>query len=131
MEDVIRKTIKHHCPSDNHTESKRVYIRHFQPTMASATQTVYREVAPGVMTFSVPFSRFGVVPIGGRSTAIRMRDGQSVWMIASSPLDQLTKDKLKELGKVRYLVAPDAVHHVFLKQYSEEYPEAKVRWPAF
>lgn len=29
---------------------------------------VIRDVTPNVVTFSVPFKRFGVIPVGGRGT---------------------------------------------------------------
>ena len=50
---------------------------------------------------SRPFARFGVWPVGGRSTAIKLRSG-GVWVLASTPLDAETKAKLQELGPVKY-----------------------------
>lgn len=47
-----------------------------------------------------PFSRFGVIPFGGRSTAIKLRDG-GVWVLASTPLETETKAKIDELGPVK------------------------------
>lgn len=47
-----------------------------------------------------PFKRFGVFPIGGRSTAVKLSSGD-VWVLASTPLNDVTKGKLKELGPVR------------------------------
>jgi hypothetical protein len=64
------------------------------------SETVIREVAKGVWTFSKPFSRFGVIPFGGRSTAIKLRDG-GVWVLASTPLEAETKAKIDDLGPVK------------------------------
>ena len=50
---------------------------------------------------SRPFARFGVWPVGGRSTAVKLRSG-GVWVLASTPLDAETKAKLQELGPVKY-----------------------------
>jgi hypothetical protein len=47
-----------------------------------------------------PFTRYSIVPFGGRSTAIRMKDG-GVWLLASTPLDDGTKSTLDNLGPVR------------------------------
>ncbi|KAF9530013.1 hypothetical protein CPB83DRAFT_851435 [Crepidotus variabilis] len=88
------------------------------------SMTVIREVASGVWTFSAPFSRFGV-PIGGRSTAISLQEG-GVWVLASTPLDIETKTKLDELGHVKYIVSPDAVHHLYLSEFKRTYPSAKL-----
>ncbi|KAF9480963.1 hypothetical protein BDN70DRAFT_876978 [Pholiota conissans] len=91
--------------------------------------TVIREVTKGVWTFSKPFSRLGVWPIGGRSTAIQLHNG-GVWVLASTPLDADTKKKLEELGPVKYIVGADAVHNLFLSDFKKQYPEAKLIVPA-
>ena len=71
------------------------------------------QVTKDVWTFSCPFSRFGVIPFGGRSTAIKLSSGD-VWVLASTPLCDATKTKLDELGPVKYIVGGDAVHHLYL-----------------
>ncbi|EPS95076.1 hypothetical protein FOMPIDRAFT_1133127 [Fomitopsis schrenkii] len=72
-----------------------------------------------------PFSRFGLIPFGGRSTAIKLSNGD-VWVMASTPLTAETKAKLNELGPVKWIVGADAVHHMFLGEFKKEYPEAKL-----
>lgn len=89
------------------------------------SDTVIREVATGVWTFSRPFNRFGFFPVGGRSTAIKLSSGD-VWVLASTPLNDETKTKLTELGPVKYIVSPDAEHHFFLAEFHKAYPEAKL-----
>ncbi|EJF63626.1 hypothetical protein DICSQDRAFT_101499 [Dichomitus squalens LYAD-421 SS1] len=84
-----------------------------------------REVTKDVWTFSCPFSRFNVFPVGARSTAIKLTNGD-VWVLASSPLDDTVKNKLKELGPVKWIIGPDAVHHLFLGDFKKEFPEAKL-----
>jgi hypothetical protein len=89
--------------------------------------TVIRNVTENIATFSRPFSRFGIFPIGGRSTAIRLRgENGGVWLLASTPLDEQTKAKLNEMGPVKYVVAGDYEHSMFVKQYADAYPDAKV-----
>jgi len=44
--------------------------------------------------------RSGFIPFGGRSTAIKLRNG-GVWVLASTPLDDETKTKIDELGEVK------------------------------
>ncbi|KIM42147.1 hypothetical protein M413DRAFT_409255 [Hebeloma cylindrosporum] len=92
------------------------------------SETVIREVTKGVWTFSKPFARFGIVPIGGRSTAIQLQNG-GVWVLASTPLDAETKLKIDELGPVKYIIGADAVHHLFLGDYKKAYPSAKLIAP--
>lgn len=47
-----------------------------------------------------PFTVLGMAPVGGRSTAIRLRSGD-VWILASTPLNDETRQKLAELGPVK------------------------------
>ena len=89
---------------------------------------VIREVTKGVWTFSKPFSRFGLVPIGGRSTAVKLSDG-GVWVLASTPLTEQTKVTLDKLGPVKYIIGPDSVHHLFLGEFKKAYPDAKLIAP--
>ncbi|KAH7882377.1 hypothetical protein F5I97DRAFT_1931566 [Phlebopus sp. FC_14] len=89
------------------------------------SDTVIREVAKDVWTFSRPFARLGIFQMGGRSTAIKLKDG-GVWVLASTPLNDETKTKLNELGKVKYIINADAVHHLFLGEFKKAYPEAKL-----
>jgi len=94
-----------------------------------AGETVIREVTKNVWTFSRPFARYGIAPIGGRSTAIKLQDS-SLWVLASTPLDTETKSKLDELGPVKYIISPDGLHHLYLGEFKKAYPEAKVLGPA-
>lgn len=96
--------------------------------MSSASDVVIREVTTDVWTFSRPLSLFNRIPVGGRSTAIKLQDG-SVWILASTPLTADTGRKLGELGEVKYIVAGNAFHHMFLKGYKDAYPDAKVIGP--
>jgi len=91
----------------------------------SSSDLVIREVKEGVWTFSRPFLRAPFVPFGGRSTAIKLKDG-SVWLLASTKADEETITKIKEIGPVKYIMAPDVVHWLNLKDFSQAFPEAKV-----
>jgi len=84
-----------------------------------------REVTKDVWTFSRPFNRFNLFPVGGRSTAIKLSDG-NVWVLASTPLSPETKEALDGLGPVKYIVAGDAMHFLFLREFKEAYPNAKL-----
>ncbi|KAF5383089.1 hypothetical protein D9615_005076 [Tricholomella constricta] len=85
------------------------------------SETVIREVASNVWTFSRPFARFGLIPFGGRSTAIKLRSG-GVWVLASTPLEPETKAKLEELGI-------SSVQMLFTISISRTYPDAKLIAP--
>ncbi|KAF8341911.1 hypothetical protein F5887DRAFT_975605 [Amanita rubescens] len=93
----------------------------------SISDTVIREVSQNVWTFSRPFSRYGI-HVGGRSTAIKMKDG-GVWVLASTPLNGETREKLDQLGPVRYIIGADSVHRMFLSEFKKAYPNAKLVAP--
>lgn len=89
---------------------------------------VIREVIAGtIVTFSKPFRRI-VAPVGGRSTAIKLSNS-SVWLLASTPLTDETREKLDQLGSVKYIAVADIVHTMFTAQYAKAYPDAKIFGP--
>jgi len=89
------------------------------------SETVIRQVTQGIWTFSRPFARFGWIPFGGRSTAIKLASGD-VWVLASTPLEPETKETIDKLGPVKYIIGPDAEHSMFLAEFQKAYPDAKV-----
>ncbi|KAJ6532689.1 hypothetical protein DFH09DRAFT_1181968 [Mycena vulgaris] len=99
------------------------------PSSTPMADIVIREVTKNVWTFSRPFPLFGWIHVGGRSTAIKLSSG-GVWVIASTPLSAETKAKLDELGPVEYIVAPNAVHNLYLGEFKRAYPTAKLIAPA-
>ncbi|GAA6058380.1 hypothetical protein JCM3770_006102 [Rhodotorula araucariae] len=92
-------------------------------------ELVIRKLDSHVTIFSVPFARGGIVPFGGRSTAIKLRDG-SVWLAASHPLDPASLETLSALGPVKHLVMLDAEHGMYTKSYSDAFPGATVYLPS-
>ncbi|KAK0473520.1 hypothetical protein EDD18DRAFT_1359028 [Armillaria luteobubalina] len=88
-------------------------------------ELVIREVATDVWIFSKPFTRARFIPFGGRSTAIKLTNGD-VWVLASTPLTQDTKETINKLGPVKWIVAGDAEHHLFLAEYKKAYADAKL-----
>lgn len=90
---------------------------------------VIRDVTPNVVTFSVPFLRFGRFPIGGRGTLVRLTSG-GLAVFSPVALTEATKAKVASLGgDVRYIVAPDIEHHIFLSEWAAAYPDAKLVGP--
>ncbi|KAI0686779.1 hypothetical protein BC835DRAFT_1309384 [Cytidiella melzeri] len=48
--------------------------------------------------------------------------------MANSPTI-IREKKLQELGPVKYIVGPDTVHYLFLSQFKQQYPNAKLIAP--
>lgn len=70
-------------------------------------------------------ARFGLIPIGGRSTAVRLSSGD-IFVYVSHPYTEATDLALKELGgQVKWLVTPDGEHGMNIKAWAEKFPEAQ------
>ena len=94
-----------------------------------------RDVVPGVIsTLSTPFLRFGLVKVGGRATIVKLKTG-NLAVFSPVALTNEAKAKIEQLsqtgplGSVRYLVAPDFEHHIYLSPWAKEYPDANVIGP--
>ena len=60
--------------------------------------------------------RFHVLPLGGRSVAVKLSTG-GVWVLASTPPTEETRKAIDGLGPVEYIVSPNLDHHWFLGAY--------------
>jgi hypothetical protein len=90
---------------------------------------VIRNVTPNVVTFSVPFARFGRIQIGGRGTLVRLTSG-NLAVFSPVALTEETKAKVAELGgNVAYIIALDFEHHIFVSEWAAQWPEAKIIGP--
>jgi hypothetical protein len=61
--------------------------------------------------------------IGARMTVVRLRD-EDLLLHSPVALDAATRAALDGLGRVRWIVGPSKVHHLFLPAYVRAYPEA-------
>jgi len=86
---------------------------------------VIRDLTPTLTTLSVPFLRFGRLKIGGRGTLVKLQTG-NVAVFSPVALTPAVKDKVRSLGQIKYIVAPDIEHHIFLSTWVNEYPDAEV-----
>jgi hypothetical protein len=68
--------------------------------------------------------RYMGLEVGARMTVIRLADG-SLWV--NSPLRLLPERRqaVEALGPVRFLVAPNRYHHLFIGDWMAAYPEAR------
>jgi hypothetical protein len=85
---------------------------------------VLRPVAEDIYTLEVPF-RVGGMELGGRMTVIRLPGG-GLWIHSPVRLEAATRAAVEALGPVRYLVAPNLMHHLSMRDWAAAYPEARV-----
>lgn len=90
---------------------------------------VIRNVTPNIATFSVPFARFGKIKIGGRGTLVKLTSG-GLAVFSPVAFTEAVKTKVIEMGgDVRYIVALDFEHHIFISEWAKEFPAAKIIGP--
>ena len=86
-----------------------------------------REWAEGIWLAEAPLRFYGL-PFGTRMTVIRLRDG-SLLLHSPISLDSRLRDEIDALGPVRHVVSPNKLHHLYLAQTHEAFPDAKVYAP--
>jgi hypothetical protein len=68
--------------------------------------------------------RFMGLAVGGRMTIIRMADG-GLWVHSPLRLTPEQRQAVEALGPVRFLVAPNKYHHLFIGEWMAAYPQAR------
>ena len=68
--------------------------------------------------------RLGFANIGTRTTLVRLPDGSLLAHSPGPPDGHL--DAVRALGAVQAIVAPNAMHHLFVPRWPEAFPDARV-----
>mmetsp|Transcript_7814 Transcript_7814/g.16096 ORF Transcript_7814/g.16096 Transcript_7814/m.16096 type:complete len:231 (-) Transcript_7814:1608-2300(-) len=84
--------------------------------------TALTPVANSVYTGDRPFY-WNKIDVGGRMCVIQL-DGGDLWVHSPVELDRETKNMLKKLGTVKYIISPNYEHLKYAEQWSNEYPDA-------
>ncbi len=58
-------------------------------------------------------------------TVVRLREG-SVWLHSPTKLTPTLAKEIGALGPVRYIVAPNTLHYIFIKDWKDYFPNAEV-----
>jgi hypothetical protein len=87
-----------------------------------------RPLSDDLFVLDVPFRMRGFV-LGGRMTVVRLPDG-GLWLHSPVKLDAATRQAVDAVGPVRFLVAPNTMHHLSLGDWAAAYPSARVLAPA-
>jgi len=69
--------------------------------------------------------RFYGLEVGTRMTVIRLADG-SLLLHSPVQLDSELRRELDAIGRVRFTVAPNRVHHLYAGEVAKAYPEARL-----
>lgn len=69
--------------------------------------------------------RFYGVPMGTRMTVVRLRSGD-LWVHSPVEPDAMLVEALRALGKVRWVVAPSKMHHLYAGSFCRRFPDAQL-----
>lgn len=83
-----------------------------------------RELAKDIWVADRP-QRFYGLEVGTRMTVIRLADG-SLLLHSPVALDAELRRELDASGSVRFVVAPNRVHHLYAGKVAEAYPESRL-----
>ncbi len=72
---------------------------------------------------SIPLKYYGL-NMGTRMTVIKLCDG-NLFLHSPTELTGKLKSELDKIGKVKFLIAPNKLHHMYLKEYMNAYPDAE------
>jgi hypothetical protein len=83
-----------------------------------------RKIDQNIWIAEQPLRYFGL-SVGTRMTVIRFTNGELA-VISPIEIDDKTTEQLNHLGNVKYIIAPNLFHHLFLSKFKAYYPQAKV-----
>ncbi|HAJ76828.1 MAG TPA: hypothetical protein DCM64_10275 [Gammaproteobacteria bacterium] len=75
-----------------------------------------------------PCVSFYGFPYPTRMALARLSDG-SVWVWSPVKLTAELEKEVQAIGLVRHIVSPNKIHHLFLKEWAEHWPEARLYAP--
>jgi hypothetical protein len=84
-----------------------------------------RELHRDLVAIDHPLRMPGGIEMGTRSCVIRLAGG-GVVVHTPGPLTDDVRRAIDSLGPVRALIAPNLLHHMFLRNSIREYPQARV-----
>jgi hypothetical protein len=83
-------------------------------------------VAPGLWTHVHVLRSPGAVRFPVRMTIARLGSEGGLWVHSPVPIDDALAAEIGGLGRVLYVVAPSAFHHMFAGKFAARFPGAKL-----
>lgn len=80
-----------------------------------------RRVGEGISVVDAPL-KIGGMHLGARMTVVELEGGLLLYSMV--PIDDALAAEIDALGPVRWLIAPNLMHHLFAGPAKERYPEA-------
>jgi len=87
-----------------------------------------KEIGPSLYAADGPVVSFYGFPYPTRMAVVRLSDG-SAWVWSPVALSDDLFNSVDAIGPVRHIVSPNKIHHLFLAEWGERWPEARVYAP--
>ena len=87
-----------------------------------------KEFGPSLYVAEGPTVPFLGFPYPTRMAIVRLSDG-GAWIWSPVALTPELEKAVEEIGAVRHIVSPNKIHHLFLKEWIERWPDARVHAP--
>nr|WP_269814567.1 DUF4336 domain-containing protein [Amphritea pacifica] len=86
-------------------------------------ESVVTEIGENIWIFEGPAVPFFTLPYTTRMTIIRL-PGDELWVHSPIALTTELIRQIDQLGRVKYLISPNHLHHLFIKAWQDHYPDA-------
>lgn len=95
-----------------------------EDVMTRRDDSMLSPIADGIWEHDHPFRLATVFELGHRMTAVRLSSGDVV-VHSPTPWTPELGAELDRLGPVRFVLAPNTMHNLFLRPWGERYPGAR------
>lgn len=92
------------------------------------TRRMMKEFAPSLYVADGPAVSFYGFPYPTRMAVVRLADG-SAWVWSPVALTDAIVDFMASFKAVSHIVSPNKIHHIFLAEWQEQWPEARLYAP--
>jgi hypothetical protein len=83
------------------------------------------EFGPSIYVADGPTVPFLTFPYPTRMVVVRLAD-DSVWVWSPIALSPEVESAVEQIGPVRHIVSPNNLHHLFMKEWAERWPDARL-----
>jgi hypothetical protein len=87
-----------------------------------------KEFGPSLYAADGPTVPFFGFPYSTRMAVARLSDG-SAWVWSPVALTEGLASAVQAIGPVRHIVSPNKIHHLFLAEWAEQWPDARLYAP--
>lgn len=83
------------------------------------------EFGPSLYTADGPIISFYGLKLPIRMAVAQLSDGR-VWVWSPIPLTDALAQEVEALGPVSYIVSPNKIHHLYMGEWAERWPDARL-----